>query len=200
MSTRPLLLTTAAALLLAGCVAETVERRRPRKGPVKEVGFVDFGGGRVRYSTEGWGWFVAGRRRHAKRLMRKNCGRELVATIVDEYTREDADIAYSGDDVTQSLDRGLDHYKIAPFQHYAYECRPKGGVAPAVAPSTAAATSPFVVVPARELLPGATVPAPAPAPEPAPAPSSAPEPAAVPPVAQPDPVVSTAPAVTEPAP
>lgn len=179
-------LLVAAAAILCGCVAETVERRRPRKGPVKEVGFVDLGGGRVRYSTEGWSWFVAGRRRHARRLMRKNCGRELVVEVTDEYAREDADIAYSGDDVTQSLDRGLDHYKIAPFQHYAYECRSKGAPKTVVTPSTTA-PSPFVVVPARELLPGATVPVtvPEPAPEPAPAPA---------------PVLSTAPAVTEPAP
>ena len=31
--------------LLSACVAETVERRRPRKGPIKIVGFVDMGGG-----------------------------------------------------------------------------------------------------------------------------------------------------------
>lgn len=168
-------------LLLSGCVAETVERRKPRKGPVKEVGFVDFGGGRVRYSTEGWAWFVAGRRRHAKRLMRKNCGKALVVEVTDEYDRQDADIAYSGEDVTHSIDKGLDHYKIAPFHHYAYECRPKGGASAAPAVSTTTAPSPFIVIPARDLLPGATVAAPAPAPEPAP-------------------VLSTAPAVTEPTP
>ncbi len=180
-----------AALLLSGCVAETVERRRPRKGPVKEVGFVDYGGGRVRYSTEGWGWFVSGRRRHAKRLMRKNCGRELIVEVTDEYNREDADIAYSGDDVTQSIDRGLDHYKIAPFHHYAYECRPKNAPKAVVAPTPA--PSPFVVVPARELLPGATVPVTAPAAIPVPEPAPEPAPASAP-------VLSTAPAVTEPAP
>ncbi len=178
-----------ALLLLSGCVAETVERRRPRKGPVKEVGFVDFGGGRVRYSTEGWGWFVSGRRRHAKRLMRKNCGKALLVEVTDEYDRQDADIAYSGEDVQQSIDKGLDHYKIAPFHHFSYECRPKDGAAAPPAASTGTAPSPFVVVPARELLPGATVAAPVPQPDPAPVP--APEPA---------PVLSTAPAATEPAP
>ena len=45
-------------LLLTACVAENVERRKPRKGPIKEVGFVDMGGGSVRYSTDGWKWFV----------------------------------------------------------------------------------------------------------------------------------------------
>ena len=45
-----------AASLLSACVAVTVERRRPRKGPVKEVGYVEYGGGQVRYSSEGWSW------------------------------------------------------------------------------------------------------------------------------------------------
>lgn len=168
-------------VLLAGCVAETVERRRPRKGPVKEVGFVDFGGGRVRYSTEGWGWFVSGRRRHARRLMRKNCGKELRPEVTDEYTREDADIAYSGDDLADEMARGSEHFKHAPFQHFAYECRPKGGLPPPPAPSTGTASSPFFVVPARELLPGATAATSAPAPQEPPAASTAaaasPEPA-----------------------
>lgn len=146
----------AAALALSACVAETVERRRPRRGPVKEVGYVDPGGGRVRYSTEGWSWFVAGRRRHARRLMRRNCGRDLRPEILDEYTREDADAAYSGDDVDDSLGRGLEHYKIAPYHHYYYECRPKDAApakpaappapaplpAPAISTATAAPESP----------------------------------------------------------
>lgn len=139
----------AAALLLSGCVAETVERRRPRRGPVREVGFVDYGGGRVRYSTEGWGWFVAGRRRHAKRLMRKNCGKELVPEITDEYARNDADIAYAGDDLSDELVRGGEHYKIAPFQHYSYECRPKGGTPPSAAPSGPTVSSTTVMEPPR---------------------------------------------------
>ena len=115
-------------ILLSACVAETVERRRPRKGPVEAVGFVDMGRGRVRYSIDGWSWFVAGRRRHAFRLMRKNCGKQLEPQIMDEYLRQDADIAYSGEDITTNIYRGLEHFKIAPFQHIAYECRPKGEV------------------------------------------------------------------------
>lgn len=189
----PCLLTCA---LLAGCVAETVERRRPRKGPVQEVGYVDFGGGRVRYSTEGWGWFVSGRRRHAQRLMRKNCGKELKPEITDEYTREDADIAYSGDDVIDNMARGGEHYKHAPFQHFAYECRPKKGLPPPPATSTGTVVSPFIVVPARELLPGATVAAPAPEPAPAEVAPSTATPAPEPAPAEVAP--STAPAQTVP--
>ena len=112
--------------LLSGCVAETVERRRPRKGPIKEVGFVELGGGNIRYSPDGWGWFVAGRRKHAMRLMRKNCGKLLAPQITDEYLRQDADIAYAGEDISTNLDKGMDHYHIAPFEHLLYECRPKG--------------------------------------------------------------------------
>lgn len=110
-------------MLLSACVAETVERRRPRKGPVKEVGFVDMGRGQVRYSIDGWSWFVAGRRRHAFRLMRKNCGRQLAPQIIDEYLRQDVDIAYAGEDVSTTIGKGLDHFKIAPFHHITYECR-----------------------------------------------------------------------------
>lgn len=166
-----------AAVLLGGCVAETVERKKPRKGPVKEVGYVDLGGGRVRYSTEGWSWFVSGRRRHALRLMRKNCGKDLEPHIVDEYTRDDADIAYAGDDLGDELNRGSEHYKIAPFQHFMYECRPKPGVKglgqlPAVSTAAFVTPAPYIV-PARDLLPQATGPAPVPEPAQAPAVSTA---------------------------
>jgi len=143
MRKAPLLLALA---LLSACVAETVERRRPRKGPIKAVGFVDPGGGSVRYSTDGWSWFVAGRRRDALRRMRKNCGKSLAPQIVDEYLRQDADISYSGEDISTNLDKGLDHFKIAPFQHMIYECRPKGAPAEEPRVSTSAPRA-FLVVP-----------------------------------------------------
>lgn len=141
---RFLLLT--AAVLLCSCVAETVERRRPRKGPIKEVGFVELGGGNVRYSTEGWSWFVAGRRRHALRLMRKNCGKELAPQVTDEYLRQDSDIAYSGEDISTNLEKGMEHFHIAPFEHLIYDCRPKGAPFEAPRPSTASPRA-FLVVP-----------------------------------------------------
>ena len=142
--------------LLSACVAETVERRRPRKGPIKAVGFVDTGGGLIRYSTDGWSWFVAGRRRHALRLMRKNCGKTLTPQIVDEYQRQDADISYAGEDITTNLDKGMDHFKIAPFNHFVYECRPKGAPADAPSASTSAARA-FLVVPPVSLSTAAPV-------------------------------------------
>lgn len=138
-------------LLLSACVAETVERRRPRKGPIKEVGFVDRGGGKVRYSVEGWGWFVAGRRRDALRRIRKNCGKELAPQIIDEYQRNDADISYAGEDISTNLDKGMDHFKIAPFQHIVYECRPKGAPPEAPSVSTAPARAFLVVPPTAEM-------------------------------------------------
>ena len=137
-------------LLLSACVAETVERRRPRKGPIKEVGFVDPGGGTVRYSVEGWGWFVAGRRRDALRRIRKNCGKQLAPQILDEYQRNDADIAYAGEDISVNLDKGMDHFKIAPFQHIVYECRPKGAPPETPSVSTAPARAFLVVPPTQE--------------------------------------------------
>lgn len=140
-------------VLLSACVAETVERRRPRKGPIKEVGFVDTGGGNVRYSTEGWSWFVAGRRRHALRLMRKNCGKFLVPQILDEYRRQDADISYAGEDIATNLDKGMDHFKIAPFEHILYECRPKDAVHEEPRASTTTASVILVVPPVAETAP-----------------------------------------------
>ena len=133
-----------AVLFLTGCVAETIERRRPRKGPIKEVGFVDMGGGNVRYSTDGWGWFVSGRRRHALRLMRKNCGKQLAPQVLDEYLHQDSDIAYSGEDISTNLGTGMDHFKIAPFQHMIYECRPKGAPAEIIKVSSG---TPVMVIP-----------------------------------------------------
>lgn len=137
--------------LLSACVAETVERRRPRKGPIKEVGFVDMGGGNVRYSTEGWSWFVAGRRRHALRLMRRNCGKKLAPQVLDEYLRQDADIAYAGEDISTNLDKGMEHFRIAPFEHMVYECRPKGAPAEAPHVSTSAPRAILVVPPVSEV-------------------------------------------------
>jgi len=136
-------------VLLSACVAETVERRRPRKGPIKEVGFVDLGGGHIRYSIDGWSWFVGGRRRDALRRMRKNCGKKLAPQVLDEYLRQDADIAYAGEDISTNIDRGLEHFKIAPFQHMTYECRPKGAPAEPPRVSTAAARVILVVPPAE---------------------------------------------------
>jgi len=135
-----------AALLLSACVAETVERRRPRKGPVKEVGFVDFGGGHVRYSAEGWSWAVASRRRLALKLMARNCGKELEPRITDEYTRQDADAPYAGQDIGSSMSIGDEHFNIERYVHVSYECRVPGAAEPAV--STAAARGPLLVIPA----------------------------------------------------
>lgn len=148
-------ITLCCLLLLSGCVAETIERRKPRKGPVKEVGFVDMGGGNVRYSTDGWSWFVSGRRRHALRLMRKNCGKDLAPQILDEYLRQDSDIAYSGEDITTNLKTGMDHFKIAPFQHLIYECREKGAALETLPISTAPLR--VVVAPPAVSTPAATV-------------------------------------------
>ncbi len=152
---KTLLLLTLA--LLSGCVAETIERRRPRKGPIKEVGFVDMGGGNIRYSTDGWAWFVAGRRRDALRKMRKNCGKQLAPQILDEYLHQDADISYSGEDISVNLDKGMDHFKIAPFEHFSYECRPKGAKYESPKVSTATQRA-VLVVPAVEFSTAALIP------------------------------------------
>lgn len=110
-----------ALLLLNGCVAEVVKERRPRKGPVPEVGFVDAGGGEVRYSTQGWGFLVSARRATALERMRHVCGR-LKARVTDEFTREDVDVAYAGEDLAASIEHGLNHYNLAPYHHIVFEC------------------------------------------------------------------------------
>jgi hypothetical protein len=144
---RALPLVLAAAVLLAGCVAETVQRRRPRRGPVKEVGYVDYGGGQVRYSEEGWSWIVASRRKLALKLMRANCGSDLEPRITDEYAHLDADASYSGEGIDEGMDLGEDqHYVIERYVHLAYECVRRGAPAePAL--STATVRAPLLVVP-----------------------------------------------------
>lgn len=141
----------AAAILLSSCVAETVERRHPRKGPIKEVGYIDFGGGSVRYSLNGWSWFVGGRQRDARRRMRKNCGKDLEPKVTDEYARQDADAPYVGDDLAVSIPLGSEHYKIESFVHLVYECRPRGEKETPPAVSTAPASAPVMVVPSVEV-------------------------------------------------
>jgi hypothetical protein len=141
-----------AAVLLSSCVAVTVTRARPRKGPVAAVGYVDYGGGEVRYSLDGWDWIVASRRRTALKLMRHNCGDDLVPRITDEFPRMDADAPYAGEDVT-TLESGVSHYVLEKYEHLVYECRAPG--APEVAVSTAAAHPPVIVAP---LLGPATAP------------------------------------------
>lgn len=114
----------ALAAVFCACVAETVERKKPRKGPVPEVGFVETGGGEVRYSTEGWGFIVKGRRNSAKRRMKRVCGKKMKPKIVDEYTREDVNVPYAGEDLAANMEKGLDHYSVAPFHHIVFECHP----------------------------------------------------------------------------
>jgi hypothetical protein len=100
-----------------------VEKRRPRRGPVKEVGYIEKGGGELKYSTEGWRLFVAARRRGALWRMRRVC-RPLKAVISEEFVRQDVEVPYSQDDVEQNLDKGLSHYTVAPHQHIVFECEP----------------------------------------------------------------------------
>jgi len=119
-----LLLAIAAAF--SGCVAEMVERKKPRKGPVPEVGYVDQGGGELRYSAEGWGIVVSSRRRTALRRMRKVCkskSKDLYAKITDEYTHQDADAIYSGEELADNMEKGLEHYKVALYHHIVFECK-----------------------------------------------------------------------------
>jgi hypothetical protein len=108
-------------VLLAGCVAETVHKQVPRLGPVKAVGYVDMGGGEVRYCADGWSWFVAGRRRAARALMRHICGK-LEPVVTEEFTQEDADVPYSQEDIAVTMQLGAEHFTLAPYTHMVFQC------------------------------------------------------------------------------
>lgn len=105
-------------------MTEMVDRRASRKGPVPEVGYVELGKGEIKYSTQGWDWAVALRRRSALRRIRKACG-ELKAAVTDEFTRDDAEVAYSGESIEESMKSGLEHYRVHPFMHLVFECAPE---------------------------------------------------------------------------
>ncbi|MBI5241343.1 MAG: hypothetical protein HY926_12795 [Elusimicrobia bacterium] len=164
------------ALLLSGCVAETVRKARPRKGTIREIGYVDLGGGEVRYSLDGWGWFVAGRRRAARALMRRVCGK-LKPVVTEEFEREDADVPYSQDDIAATMARGAEHFTVARYMHMVFDCafsstapvrgEPPRGLPPpprpvveVPAPVAAVSSAP---VPAAPVVVVSSVPAPAPA-------------------------------------
>ena len=116
-----------AAALLCGCgVVDTVAKRKPRRGPVKEVGWIDAGGGEVKYSIDGWSLWVKGRRFSALRRMRRIC-KPLKPVIVDEFTRQDVQVPYSSEDIELNMDRGLEHYTMAPYEHIIFECHDKTG-------------------------------------------------------------------------
>jgi hypothetical protein len=123
----------------------TVERIPPRKGPIKAVGYIDYGGGQVRYSAEGWSWVVASRRKMALKMMRGNCGKDLAPAITDEYSRVDADASYRGEDI-DAMAQGDQHYQIERYIHLTYECRLKGAAEPSV--STSTVHGPVLVIPA----------------------------------------------------
>jgi hypothetical protein len=111
----------AALIFLSGCVAEVVEKKKPRKGPVPEVGVVDPGGGELRYSEDGWGFVVGMRRSTALRRMRRICGK-LMPRVVDDFSRQDVEVPYAGEDLQANIERGLDHYNVAPYHHIVFEC------------------------------------------------------------------------------
>ncbi|MBI3551287.1 MAG: hypothetical protein HY077_02110 [Elusimicrobia bacterium] len=124
MSVIRAVLCVAALVCLSGCVAELVEKEKPRKGPVPEVGYIALGGGEVRYSTDGWGFVVSLRRRTALRKMRKVCrGKGLVAKISDDFTRQDSDAIYSGEELSDNMQKGLEHYSVAMYRHIVFECK-----------------------------------------------------------------------------
>ena len=114
----------AASAFFAGCTVQIVQKKSPRKGPVPEVGLIDNGNGEVRYSTEGWGWVVAARRKTAFRKIAAIC-KAMKFKIVDEFTHNDMEVPYSQEELKANLDHGLEHYNVSPFHHLIFDCVPE---------------------------------------------------------------------------
>jgi hypothetical protein len=119
-----------AALLLTGCVAEFSQKRAPRRSTVPGVGYIDTGGGDVRYSAEGWGLVLWLRHAAAMRKVRGLCrAKDLKVRIVDEFTHNDTDMIYTGEELDVNIKNGLDQYHVAPFHHIVFECQLSTGTA-----------------------------------------------------------------------
>jgi hypothetical protein len=119
-------------------------------GPVKSVGYVDMGGGEVRYSTGGWSWFVAGRRRAARTLMNHVCGR-LKPVVTEEFTQQDADVPYSQEDISVTMQLGAEHFTLADYTHLVFVCAdastaPVKAQPPQILPPPPRPTAPLVEV------------------------------------------------------
>lgn len=109
---------------LAGCTAQMVEQRPPRQGPIPEVGLIERGRGEARYSTEGWGWVIALRRRTALAKIRRFC-KGMKFEIVEEFTRDDVEVPYTQGELDANLGKGLRHYRVDSFHHVVFECAPR---------------------------------------------------------------------------
>lgn len=113
----------ASAALGAGCAAEFLERRPRRPGPVPEV-VLDAGGGHLRYSLRGPGWFVSSRRQDAIEKMNQYCGGGDRYRIVDEVARVDTQARFVATDLgdEDSLNKSDRHYETRTVQHLYFEC------------------------------------------------------------------------------
>jgi hypothetical protein len=115
-------LASAAGLLLSGCRGSVVELRRPVKGPVAEVGYIDPGGAHVRYALRGAAFLVKMRRSDALKRAGRHCGGALNVKLVKEWRQDDVETPYNADDLEASLKLDLDHYRLEPYQHMQLDC------------------------------------------------------------------------------
>lgn len=115
-------LLAAAVLVLAGCRAVVVELRKPVKGPVAEVGFIDPGGGHVRYALRGGRVMSGARRRDALRRAGRHCGGLMNVKLVKEWRQDDVETPYNADELEAALKLDLDHYRMEPYQHLLFDC------------------------------------------------------------------------------
>ena len=116
-----ILLLALLVLPMSGCMTTMVKEQKPRKGPVVEVGYIDLGGGEIKYSPVGYKWAIKMRRSSAMRRMRKLCA-PLDFKITDEFTWEDVAVSYSEGKLGDQVGLGHKHYNLDPYIHIVFEC------------------------------------------------------------------------------
>lgn len=121
--TRAVLLSLAACLL-AACGAAMVQTRKRVKGPVPEVGWLDPGGGDVRYLATGGGWMEKRRREDAVGKIAEYCGGAGNFKIVDEVEKVEQEDPYNKDAIEDTIGSGGKHYEERRYHHVYFECKP----------------------------------------------------------------------------
>ncbi|MFA6093053.1 MAG: hypothetical protein WCU88_07050 [Elusimicrobiota bacterium] len=111
----------ALAMVICGCRASVVELRKAQKGPVPEVGYIDPGGGQLRWALKGGSLLQRQRRKNALKRAALHCAGAEVK-VKREWTQEDAETSYQAEDLAESVRLGLEHYRVEPYMHLEFEC------------------------------------------------------------------------------
>lgn len=114
-----------AALTLSGCQAQLVETRRPVKGPVAAVGWLDPGGGAARYLLSGANFILEQRRSDAMTRIGVFCGGQGRYKIVDEVDRYASEATFHDEDLEGKVASGGRHYETDKYRYVYFECVPQ---------------------------------------------------------------------------